>query len=129
VHVIATETRDGCPLLSVETEINGDSWSTYEKGSVRGYKRFLSCLGCSSQPSTYIIFLTALFSFISPYRQAAGADSRAGSPVSVSLVITSRCPMKTTELYDKQSNLVSRQLYFSPFSTQVGGSKSFSLNQ
>jgi hypothetical protein len=50
-----------CP---VETEANGDSRSTYERGpSLVGSlgsscqcKRFLSCLGCSSQPSTKYLF-------------------------------------------------------------------------
>ncbi len=49
------ETREGWPLLTVETEANRDSKSTNERGpSLFGslgsscrYKRFLSCLGCS----------------------------------------------------------------------------------
>jgi hypothetical protein len=54
------ESREGWPLLTVETELNGDSKSTNERGpslvsslglSCR-YKRFLFCLGCSSRPST-----------------------------------------------------------------------------
>jgi hypothetical protein len=52
--------RVGWPLLTVETETNGDSKSTYERGpslvgslgSLCRYKRFMSCLGCSGQPST-----------------------------------------------------------------------------
>ncbi len=62
----------------VETEANGDSWRTYERGQ-RGrgpslfgslgsscrYNRFLSCLGCSSQPSaTYYFPHRTLFHFI-----------------------------------------------------------------
>ncbi len=52
----ARETIEGWPLLTVETEVNGDSKRTNEKGpflvnslglSCR-YKRFLFCLDCSS---------------------------------------------------------------------------------
>jgi hypothetical protein len=44
--------------------------------------------GCSSQPSTkYYYPHRTLFHFISPRRPATWAGSRAGSPVSVSLVI------------------------------------------
>jgi hypothetical protein len=54
------EIREGWPLLTVETEAYGDSWSTYERssslvgslGSSCRYNTFSSCLGCSSQPST-----------------------------------------------------------------------------
>ncbi len=54
------------PLLTVETEANGDSRSTNERcpflvgslGSSCRYKRFSSCLGCSSRPSTKYFFLT-----------------------------------------------------------------------
>jgi hypothetical protein len=51
------------------------------------YKRFLSCLGCASQRSTKYYFPHyTLFPFISPHHSATWAGSRAGSPVSVSLV-------------------------------------------
>ncbi len=54
--VIPTETRESWPLLAVETEVNGDSKSTDERGpSLVGssglscqYKRFFFSLGCSS---------------------------------------------------------------------------------
>jgi hypothetical protein len=48
------ENREGWALLTVETEVNGDSRSTSERGPVlislarcadTRYKRFLSCLG------------------------------------------------------------------------------------
>ncbi len=57
-------------------------------GSSCCYDRFLSCCGCSSQPSTkFNIFLTAhVFTFLVPIAQQPGAGSRAGSPVSVSLL-------------------------------------------
>jgi hypothetical protein len=58
------ETREGWPLLTFETEVNGGSKSTNERGpSLIGslgvscwYQRFLFCLGCSSQPSTKYFF-------------------------------------------------------------------------
>jgi hypothetical protein len=59
------ETREGLPLLTVETEVNGDSKRTNEMGYFlvgslglsRWYKRLLFCLGCSSGPSTKVFFL------------------------------------------------------------------------
>jgi hypothetical protein len=59
----------GGHCLTVEIETNGDSWSTYERGhalvgslgSLCRNKRFFSCLGCSSRPSTKIFFLPAHF--------------------------------------------------------------------
>ncbi len=58
------ETGEGWPLLTVETEVNGDSKSTNERGPFLvgsfgfscWYKRFLFCLGCSSLPSTKYFF-------------------------------------------------------------------------
>ncbi len=80
---VGTNQRDkrGCPLPTVETEANGDSWSTYEMGPflVGSYKIFLSCLGCSSQPRTIFFLHRTLFQFISPNRWSG---SRAASPVS-----------------------------------------------
>jgi hypothetical protein len=53
-------------LLTLETEINGDSKSTNKRGPslvcllglLCPYKRFLICLGCSSRPSAKIFFVT-----------------------------------------------------------------------
>ncbi len=53
-NAVIRETKEGWPLLTVETEANGDSKSANEKclslagslGSSCRYKRFLSCLGC-----------------------------------------------------------------------------------
>ncbi len=75
------ETREGWPLLTVETEVNGDTKSTMKGvlpcmvgllGLLCRYKRFLFCLGCSSRPNTNILFLTVnLFnSFVSTAQQA-----------------------------------------------------------
>jgi hypothetical protein len=86
---------EGWLLLNVENEASGDSWSINERGpSLVGslgsscwYNRFLSCLGCSGQASTKYYFPhRTLFHFISSHRPAAWPGSRAGSPVSVSLL-------------------------------------------
>jgi hypothetical protein len=58
------ETREGWPLLNVETEATGDSKSTNERGSSLvgssgsscRYKRFCPALGCSSWPRQKIFF-------------------------------------------------------------------------
>ncbi len=65
------ETREGWPLLTIETEVNGDSKRTNERGSFLAgsfgmscrYKRFLFCLGCPGQPSTKYFFLTVHYIF------------------------------------------------------------------
>ncbi len=71
------ETIEGWPLLTVETEVNGDSKRTNVRGpSLVGslgmlcrYKIFLFCLDCSSQPSTKYYFPhRTLFHFISAHR-------------------------------------------------------------
>ncbi len=82
--VVARDTREGWPLLTVETEANGDSTSTYERGPflvgslgwLCQYKRFLSCLGCSSRPSTKYFFLivhcfTSFFHLVQQAGQAS----------------------------------------------------------
>jgi hypothetical protein len=60
------ETREGWPLLTVETEVNGDSQSTNERGIP-----WLVGWACRT-----------LFRFFCPHRPASWAVSRAGSPVS-----------------------------------------------
>ncbi len=84
--------REGWPLLTVETEANGDSRSTYERGpSLVGllgswcqYKRFLSCLGCPIVGPVQNFFSSShkLFQFICLHSPAGWAGSHAGSPVS-----------------------------------------------
>ncbi len=85
------ETREGWTLLTVETEMNGDSKVTNERGpSLEGslgtsfrYKRLLCCLGCSCQVSTKEFFShRTLFQFMYPHCPATWAGSRAGTPVS-----------------------------------------------
>jgi hypothetical protein len=59
-------TREGWPLLTVGTEVNGDSKSTNVRGPSLGgslgsfcrYKILLSCLGYSGLPSTKYFSLT-----------------------------------------------------------------------
>ncbi len=76
--------RERWPLLTVETEANGDSKSTKKflgwfAGLLSLYKRFYSCVGCSSRPSTKYFFPhRTLFRFLWSHRPG----SRAGSPVS-----------------------------------------------
>ncbi len=88
---VPRETREGWPLLIVETEMSRDSKSTNcpscpslvgSLGLLCRYKRFLSCLGCASRPSTKYFFLTIHYfhSFCS-YCPASWAGKRAGSPV------------------------------------------------
>jgi hypothetical protein len=69
--------REGWPLLTVETEVNGESKSTNERGpSLVGslgspcwYMRLLSCLGCSGHPSTKYLFPRhSIFQFMCPHR-------------------------------------------------------------
>jgi len=87
------------PLLTSETQANGDLWSTNdwnERGSFLvgslglscQYKRFLFSTGCSSRPSTKYIFFLTVHYFNSFVPIACWAGSRAGSLVSecVSLV-------------------------------------------
>ncbi len=92
IYVSPRETREGWPLPTVETEANGDSMSTYETcpssyGSLRSlcrYKRFLSCLGCSSRFSTKYFFsqYTTVYQFICPHHPERWAGSRTASPFS-----------------------------------------------
>ncbi len=79
-HIVAVkETREGWPLLTVETEVNGDSESANESGpslvgslvSFCQYKILLPCLGCSGKPTTNNFFLTVhYFSLCVPFRPA-----------------------------------------------------------
>jgi hypothetical protein len=79
--------EEGWPLLTFETEANGDSWSTF--GSLGLSTDFCPALAALVSPRTKYYFpRRTLFHFISPHRPATGADSRAGSPVSVFLCAT-----------------------------------------
>jgi hypothetical protein len=90
--VVAREAGEGCPLLTVETDANGDSWSINERGpSLTGsfgsscrYKRFFYlALTALVSPVQNIFFpYRTLCHFICPHRPATWARSRAGSPVS-----------------------------------------------
>ncbi len=82
-------TREGWPLLIVETEANGDLWSTNERGpslvgslgSLCRYKIFLSYPGCFSQPKIFFFFTAHYLTFCVPIAPASWAGSRAGSPL------------------------------------------------
>ncbi len=74
---MTSTTREGWPLLTVETKENGDSKSTDERGpslvGLLGLLRWTRDF-CPSVPFP----LRSLFQFICPHRP----DSHAGSPVS-----------------------------------------------
>jgi hypothetical protein len=74
------ETIGGWPLLTVETEVNGDSQSTNERGP--------SLVVSLGFPCRYKTFFPALAALVGPgtkcfpHLPASWAGSRAGSPVS-----------------------------------------------
>ncbi len=65
-EMCSKETREGWPLLTVETEVNGDSKSTNERGPSlldslglsRQYKRFFSAFAALVGPAQIIFSLT-----------------------------------------------------------------------
>ncbi len=72
--IIIRETRDGWPLLTVETDAKWGFKDYKWKGSVLGwFKRFLFGLGCSSRLSTKYFFFTVhyVFQFLCPHRPAS----------------------------------------------------------
>jgi hypothetical protein len=82
--VLIKETREGWPMLTVGTEVNGDSKSTNERGpslvgsldSLCSYNRFLPCHGCFSQPSTkYKIPHRTLFTLLVPSPSKLGRQA------------------------------------------------------
>ena len=83
--LIARETKDGCAILTVETEVNGDSKSTNERGpSLVGSLGLDICLALVALvgPVQNIFFLTIHnFKSLSP-SPSSWAGSRAGSPIS-----------------------------------------------
>ncbi len=100
LHSMPKETREGWPLLTIETKGNGDSKSTNQRGpslvgslglSCRRYKRFLFCLGCYSLPSTKYFFLTVHYfnSFVPIAEQVGQAAVLGHLPLSVCLWV---CP-------------------------------------
>jgi hypothetical protein len=76
-----SERLEGWPLLIVETEANGDSRSTNERGLSLGlsckYKHLLSCLGYSGRPSTKYFFpsRTLISVHLSPSHSKLGRQS------------------------------------------------------
>jgi hypothetical protein len=77
--VLSTETREGWPLLTVETEMNGDSKKTNDRGPHR-----MVCWTCHAGTIDFSLALAAL---VSP--PATWAGRRAGPPISVFLVLPS----------------------------------------
>ena len=90
------------PLLTIETEVNGDSKSTNGRvngvlprlvrwGGFAGTRDFCPALGALVGPVQTFCFphRTLLFQLLFPHRPASWTGSRAGSPVSLylSLVI------------------------------------------
>ncbi len=86
---VSRETREGWPLLTVETEVNGS-----QRGQMKGV---LSCLVCRAGTKDFCSASTALSwpssnfffhypqylnSFFPIAHAASWADSRAGSPIS-----------------------------------------------
>jgi len=89
----ARETRDGWPLLTVETEVNGDSQSTNERGhslvgslrliAVPVQKIFVLPRLFHSAPVQNNFFLTVhLFNYFVPIGQQAGQAAVLGRHVS-----------------------------------------------
>jgi hypothetical protein len=76
----------GSKLLTGETEVNGDSKSTNERGSslVGCTRDVCSTLAALVGPVQNIYFLNVYFfsSFVPGHRPASWAGRRAGSPVS-----------------------------------------------
>jgi hypothetical protein len=74
------KTREGWPRLTVETEVNGDSKRTNERGPSlvglsglsRRYKRFLFCLGFSSLVQNMLLLTVHYFNSFAPIAQHAG---------------------------------------------------------
>jgi hypothetical protein len=84
------ENREGCALLTVETDVNGDLGSTTERdaflvgslGSLCLFKKFLSCLGCCSRHRINLCFSSSYSFSVHLSTQQAGQQS-CWLPVSV----------------------------------------------
>jgi hypothetical protein len=93
---IDRETRVGWPLLTVETEANGDSWSTYERvrwcvglnhrAGTRDVWTALAALG-PVQNIFYLLHAT-VFTLFCPQRSANWAGSRPASPCLLILYVS-----------------------------------------
>jgi hypothetical protein len=73
--VESREAREGCTLLTVGTDLNGDSKSTNERGFCLGWFVGPFSLGCSKRPITESVFphRTLSNSFVSIAQQAGEA--------------------------------------------------------
>jgi hypothetical protein len=83
---------EGWPLLTVETDVNGDSKSTNERGpSLASWAWGWACRAGTRVCSALAALVGPVQNnFLCPHRPASRAGSRAGSPISkyVSLVGT-----------------------------------------
>ncbi len=90
ISVLNRETREGWPLLTVETEKNGNSKTTTERGPSlvgslglpTGTRNFCSTLAVLVGPVQKGFFSPDINSIPLPHHPAGWAGSRAGSPVS-----------------------------------------------
>ncbi len=118
------ETREEWPLLTVETELNGDSKRTNERGPFLvcsfglpcRYKIFLFCVGgCSSRPSTkYFFFFLKYYinSFVLFAQQAGQAAVLGRLSLSVCLWIRTRTKICEQTLDLRKATDLSRRLCF-----------------
>jgi hypothetical protein len=105
--VIPRETRDGWPLLTVETYVIWDSMSTNETGpSMVGssglscrYKIFLFCLGCFSWPSTKYFFLAVHY-----FNSSVPIAQQAGQPAVLGRLSLSMCLWLSLGLHERRPN-------------------------
>jgi hypothetical protein len=79
LYVVPRETREGWPLLTVETEVNGDSKSANEKGLPwlvhwacrEGTRDFCSAVAALVRQYKIIFPRRSLFQFLCPHRPAS----------------------------------------------------------
>jgi hypothetical protein len=110
-EVTSRETKEGWPLLTVETEMNRDSKSTNERGPFLAVSsglscRYKSCLFCvkfSSRPSTKYFFPhRTLFYFLWPHRPEAGQAAVLGR---LSLSVYLWLPLTSTAFLSQEQSL------------------------
>jgi hypothetical protein len=72
--------KEGWRLLTLETEVNGNSKNTNERGPfLDWFVEILFCLGCCSRPEQNIFFLTVhYFNSFVPIGQQAGQAALLG---------------------------------------------------
>ncbi len=121
--VFPKETREGWPLLTVETEVNGDSKRTNEKWSCLGWfvklvspvqnSFVLPC--CSSQPS---ILTVHYFNSFVPIAQQAGQAAVLGR-LSLGVCVSGNGSQRMREKHVYIPVLVPREISFSDPATRL----------